>query len=167
MQALTSSSSGLAGIGSQLGSRKEQGLSRDASSTLGAGQQLVAQQGQEQATRNAPIDRELQYLISTLNPLQAMSTQQQGRSQIPIDRQIQTALQAAPAFINIGQGESGTVKDIAQIASQERMQNQAINDAYAANNQRQQALVESIIFGPLGIMPSMIGSTTKSSGGGK
>ena len=167
IQGLNSQATGFSSLGGQLAGRSETDLQRDAATQLGMGGQLQSQQGLEQAAQNAPIDRELGYLQNTQNPLLALSAQQQGRTQIPIDRQIQTALQESQAFMGVQQGEGELVKLLQSVGATERQRNQAINDASLDNNLRAQALAEAIMMGPLGIMPSLIGSKTTTTGGGK
>jgi hypothetical protein len=166
INALNAQASGLTSLGGQLGGRTEADLQRDANTLLGVGSQLGSQQQTEQAARNTPIDRELSYLISSFNPLLTLSSQQQGRSQIPIDRQLSTAFQAAPAYQAQNQAQLNVGNLIGQIGALPREQQQAINEARNAGDLRSQAISESVLLGPLDVMPSLIGTSMKSSGGG-
>ena len=167
LQALSTQASGLTSLGGQLGSRSSSDIQRDLSSRLAASSQLQAQQPIESAAQSAPIERMISYIQSQFQPGVAMAAQESARLDKPIDRQIETALQASNAFGGINTQQMDFAKLLSQIGAQPRLLQQAENEATVADNLRQQALAESVIFGPLGIMPSMIGSTTKTSGGGK
>lgn len=167
IQALGTQGAGLSSLGGQLGSRTAADIQRDITAQLGLTQPLIGQQQFEQATQMAPREEELQYIESWMNPLTAMASQQQTRSQIPIERQISTALQAAPQFEALNQAQLDTAAEISKIGALPRLQQQAINEARLQNELRIQALVESILLGPLGMMPSMLGTQTVTKGGGK
>lgn len=166
IQALSTQASGLTGLGGQLGARTQADLQRDTATRLGLSPQLLSQQGIETSAQMAPREQTLQYIQSLFSPLATLSSQQQTRSQIPIDRQLTTALQASPAFSSLNQGQIDMAKMLGEVGALPREQQQAINDAIQALDLRYQGLAESATLGPLDVMPSLIGSATKSSGGG-
>lgn len=165
IQALSTQASGLTNLGGQLGSRTQADIQRDLTAQLSASPQLQSQQQIENAAQAAPIERMISYIQSQFAPGVQVAAQETARLDKPIDRQLATAMQAASAFNATGQQQDAFAQLLGQIGAQPRLQNQAVNEAYAQNNQRQQALAESILLGPLGVLPSLIGSQTTSSGG--
>lgn len=166
LQALNAQASGMTALGGQIASRSQADVARDLQARLNASPQLLEQQKLETEAQTSPIERELAYIQSQFAPAVQIAQQQTARSQLPIDRQIQTALQSANVWNAMAPTQIDFAKLMGEIGSLPRQQQQAENEAANAGDLRAQALAESLLMGPLDVLPSLIGTSMKGGGGG-